>query len=293
MSEPIKFMCSEEDPPTILFDIVDLPDPVKIGLSVRVYNYDDETLYFTITGSAVGWTFASVDLGALGSGTNKYFNLDDFGQRAKPVDELDEIVSLTLKAYTDAEYTNLKHTYDKDVGIKWIKSDDISYTVDFLDNFDDGTVQGWAVEQTQGTPLGGYPQLTVDVSYVLSPEYSLRMTMQSGTTTQGAKIYKQFSTPDKDVIYAIINTRTNKGAEHHKHMNEQVWSNGTVLLFIGRPKGSPYVDVIPLSKWTRKVVTLPRNALVTVAINWDRYDIATQQTPYSRHYMDDFKIISK
>ncbi|MCL6579207.1 MAG: hypothetical protein K6T73_07455, partial [Candidatus Bathyarchaeota archaeon] len=86
----IELRLSDVDPPapepkrTIYRDIANLPDPVKLGLTIRYFNHDDVGLYFQITGSGTGYTFGTVNLGLLASGKNAYINLDEFASRAKP-----------------------------------------------------------------------------------------------------------------------------------------------------------------------------------------------------------------
>ena len=298
----IELRLSDVDPPapdpprTIYRDVLNLPDPVKLGLTVRYFNYDDVSLYFQITGSAPGYTFGTVNLGSLGAGANRYRNLDDFGSRAKPVagdftaGEFDESITLTLKAYTDAGYSDLKWTHERTVAVHWIKSDDAAWTQDELDDFDDGTVMGWAV----ANELNSAPTVGVATDYVLSAPYALRMVQVpiSAPDQIRSRLYKSFATPDRPVVYAITNFRLRKTDTAITWMkNLRFQQNGTVLVYLGRTYDTVAADYFVLDKWVRVVVPLPRDTTLEV-----RMVVETRMgTLDCRLYlnMDDFKIISK
>lgn len=302
MSSKIELRLTEVDPPapdphrTIYRDLFNLPNPTYLGITIRYFNYDDVILYFRITGSALGYTFGTVDLGALGSGLNAYRNLDNFGSRAKPAAELTEAIKLTLRAYTDAGYTNLKWTYERMVEVIWIDSSDPSYTVDMLNNFDDGTVQGWSAVNEDNNSAG-YPQVGVAVDYVLSAPNSLKMTQHriiGGMTTMAARLQKTITTPNKAKVYAVVETRHYSTTVHPL----QVWlyyfeirRDGTMLLSLRGPPPPPWVwDRYPGNRWIRSVIPLPKNATFS-------FRLAQCVGPYNGDYgylwLDDFKIISK
>lgn len=279
-------------PRSIYADLVNLPDPVYLGLTVRIFNYDDVGLYMRVDGYAAGWTFTSNDLGLLASGGNMYRNLDNFGNRAKPASAVSETVTVRLRAYTDSGYTNLKWTFERVVDIVFIKSDDGSWTQDFLNNFDDGTVQGWAVANISGSETG-YPTIGVYTDYVLSAPYSLGWVTASILNVQGSsRLYKSFTTPNRNIVYAIFDVRylnlTYAGLKNLQWTRDYP---GTLLVFIGRPFDTVYAAYVPSGKWMRVVVLLPKNTAVQINIVGQHYqpDYATR----SRIYVDDFKIISK
>lgn len=297
----IELRLSDVDPPapdpprTIYRDVLNLPDPVLLGLTIRYFNYDDVGLYFRITASATGYTFGTVDLGLLGSGASRYENLDEFGSRAKPVvgdfteGEFDESVTLILRAYTDAGYTDLKWTHERTVTVAWIKSDDAAWTQDELDDFDDGTVQGWAVANEVGIP----PTIAVVSDYVLSAPYSVRMaTLASMPQEERSRLYKSFTTPDKSVVYAILNLR--QGCQLYQWMKYiNVQRDASVLVYLGKPfDSSTGAHYFVIDKWVRIVVPLPRNATLEIRVVQDWFcDTSTDQNVWL--WMDNFKIISK
>jgi len=288
---------TEEPQRTIYRDIVNLPDPVKLGMTVRYFNHDSVTLYFQITGSGLGYTFGTVNLGSLAAGTDAYINLDEFASKAKPSagdlpnGEKDENITLILRAYTDAGYSNLKWTYERTVGIHWINSADPAFTVDFLNNFDDGTVQGWATANETGNwTVGGFPHLHNATDYVLSTPYSLRTDSRCSTVSGRVRTrtYKSFTTPNKNKVYAILDLRCGGAARSTKYLT--VNNGDTVLVYIGRPYDAVVADYYPKNKWRRVIVPLPKNTSVEVRIVVDFYQSSDAES-YS--WLDDFKIISK
>jgi hypothetical protein len=303
----IELRLSNVDPPTpepkrtIYRDIVNLPDPVKLGLTIRYFNHDDVDLYFQITGSATGYTFGTVNLGLLASGTDAHQNLDEFASRAKPSasdlpnGEKEENITLILKAYTDSGYANLKWTFERVVTVHWINSADPAFTVDFLDNFDDGTVQGWAVAaevNRDGNPSTPAPTQSVVTDYVLSTPYSLRMTCPAGSGSADwmASFYKSFVTPNKDKVFAVIDLRVAKSDADYINF-VRVMRDTTLLVHIGTPN-IVLADYVPVNKWMRTVVPLPKNTTLTLKITVAR---RRATTPHTEGYMwlDDFKIVSK
>lgn len=284
-------------PRTFYMDIVNMPDPTVFGVTINYYNFDDIPLYLTIEGSGVGYTFPDpIQLGGLGAGLNAFRNLDEWFSRAKPAAETTEAVTLTLKGYTDAAYTNLKHTFSRNVTIVFIKSDDVSYTVDYLNNFDDGTVQGWAVVDLYNNKAG-YPKIGVATDYVLSPPYSLKSLGQSSSMAYalGFRVYKSFVTPDKTNIYAIIDLRLGATATTTYINALRLLIDAMILNHHGgywaewtEPRSYNY---LPKDKWIRMVVPLPKNVTIEV-----RVDTQWTQDTLPRDailWIDDFKIISK
>lgn len=304
----IELRLSNVDPPapepkrTIYRDIVNLPNPVKLGLTIRYFNHDDVGLYFQITGSGAGYTFGTVNLGLLASGTDTYRNLDEFASRAKPSPtdlpngEKEENITLILKAYTDSGYTNLKWTFERVVTVHWINSADPSFTLDVLNNFDDGTTQGWAaVNETANTSS----TVAVVTDYVLSAPYSLRMrsayTGLSYPFTTISRLYKSFTTPNRDIIYAIFDVRVSRaGGYDTGYLYElKALRNGTLLIQLGVTLTG--ADRIPHDKWIRMVVPLPKNVTVELRITL-KHSHGEYYGSYSDDayvWLDDFKIISK
>lgn len=299
----IELRLTSVDPPdpeparTIYRDIVNLPDPVLLGITIRYFNHDDVGLYMQITGSGTGYTFTPVNLGLLASGANAYRNLDEFASKAKPGagdlpdGEMEENVTLILRGYTDAAYSDLKWTFERIVTVHWINSVDAAFTVDELDNFDDGTVQGWAVANELNNSAG-FPALEVVIDYVLSASYSIRMKQRGINVAETrARLYKSFATPDKDIVYAILDIR--QGALHELYLKHlKIQRDSILLVYIGRPYDTVLSDYSPRNKWMRIVVPLPKNTALEFRIVQDWYERSAEHS-IAYLWLDDFKIISK
>jgi len=315
----IELRLSDVEPPlpepkrTIYRDIVNLPSTVKLGLTIRYFNHDDVDLYFQITGSGTGYTFGTVNLGLLASGADAYQNLDEFASRAKPSasdlpdGEMEENITLILKAYTDSGYSNLKWTYERIVTVHWINSTDAAFTVDELDNFDDGTVQGWAAVMEQNNDIG-FPTIAVATDYVLSTQYSCKMTQQytkdytlSDLVAQvRSRLYKSFSTPNKTKVFAIIDVRISgtfsAGTYEVYQKDLKIQKNSDVLVFLGRGYDTVLNDYVPKNKWMRIVVPLPANTTIELRIIQEvlyRSYYTGLQTFNAWLWLDDFKLLSK
>ena len=301
----IELRLSDVDPPlpdaprTVYREVLNLPDPVKLGLTVRYFNFDGVGLYFQITGQASGYTFGTVDLGLLGSGANAYRNLDEFGERAKPSagefteGEFDEDIKLILKAYTDAGYSDLKWTHERTVTVHWIKSDDPAWTVDVLNDFDDGTAQGWAKTDEEG-----YSTQVIANDYVLSVPYSYKLNNKSNTYSPAdcrTRVYKSFDTPNKSVVFAIVNFRMSYySGSDMRNKYVAVDRNTSRLVFLGRPYDAVKEDYLPKDKWMRTVVPLPKNTTLELGIIVSHLRASPgTANDFAYWWMDIFKIISK
>lgn len=280
-----------EPPKTIYRDIENLPDPVLLGITMRYFNFDTVNLWFRITGSGTGYTFDTVDLGLLGPGTNDYHNLDEFASKARPAAAFTEYITLTLRAYTDAGYTNLKWTYQRNVLVVWIDSTDGSWIIDDIDNFDDGTVMGWAAVN-EANNAGGFPTLAAAIDFVLSPPNSCKMTQRSliGGQTR-ARMHKTFNTPNRDTIYAILNVRNGGTFNECMGKNMRIQHDAVVRVYLGKPFVGDFVVEIPEDKWTRIVVPLPKNVAINMRIVAEYHRFGPEDDYWT--WQDDFKIISK
>lgn len=301
----IELRLTDVDPPTaepartIYHDIASLPDPVIQGISIRYFNYDDVSLYFKISGTGTGYTSTPVNLGLLASGANVYKNLDQFFSRARPTaaqlpnGEMMENVVLKLEAYTDAGYTILKWTFNRTVTVIWLNSGDAAFTLTMLNNFDDGTVDGWA-----GTNYGlGNWSFAIASDYVLSVPYSLKDTysgIHSGSDPFEFyhEFHKSITTPAaKTENYAIIDIRLGS-TETNYPKNIQVLNGSTLLLRVGQPYDTVASAYVPDARWLRIVVPLPVNTTFTLSIYIEKYIILAGSYADSA-WLDDFKVISK
>ena len=282
MSIDLRF--SDVDPPemeprrVIYCDIVGVPNPMYLGLIFRAFNDDSVGLYMQLDGVHPNWTFTPTNLGSLGDGSNKYYRVNQFGYRTRPTSETTEILNITLNAYVDSGYSNLKWTITRSITIRMLKSDDGSWTLDENDDFIDGTVQGWAADSTTGGAV-----LTVVSDYVLSPIYSIKAAKGADLWSLNTWLYKSFTTEDKDLVFAIANLRfgENLGGVPPS-FTFQVQIDGETTI---------YLPTVILDKWYHFTFPLPRNSTVQIKFY---YTGSSSTKPWSIYeWLDDFKIISR
>lgn len=161
-----------------------LADPIVHTFALLVKNQSNQSLYFKLFNAIPNWDFGTSlpgsdenALGAISAGSSKLFMIDMV--REVPVGETYDGGNLTLKAYTDAGYTNE------------IASDELYATIDIQDienwtdvaisDFDDGTAQGWSlsgfgVSNSKSVEVGGYSLLfqspTSDFQVVWTTAYA-------------------------------------------------------------------------------------------------------------------------
>jgi len=296
-------LCLKVYPHTIYNDIVDLPDPMLLGLTIHYYNHSDTALYMKIFGSGPSpWSSNAVELGSLASGANAYINLDNFLSRTKPTEALTEELTLTLKGYTDSGYSDLKYEFSRTCTVVFIKSDDGTWTTDYLNNFNDGTIQSWAERVCAGDQSPSQDvSLAVTSDYVLSTPYSLK---------QNRKVCLENTCYWIAVKYA------------------EILLDSTIKIHLGKLFNDIDEDYIPKNKWMRLVIPLPINTTTEIAVRlctsaydnygahrgiWEIYKSFTTPnkttvyaifnirfsrsmvSSFERQYtwLDDFKIISK
>jgi len=298
----IELRLSSVDPPapeparTIYGDLVNLPDPIKLGLSCRIFNYDSVTLYFKLAAACSGWTFAEQTEGSLASGSNMWKHHDQWGSRAKPASETTEIITLTLRAYTDAGYSILKWTFTKDVTVMIVKSNDGSWTTDYSWNFDDGTVQTWAATgELNSTGVA----LVAATDFVLSAAYSLRLYFSCSVLDAASartRISKTINTPNRANVFLILNLRARKEyPASTSSFKAVIVRNGSTEVFQVGLSGDTQanVNLLPITRWIRLVAKLPSNvAGMDLQIAIEFRDAAAEYSTWFFNF-DDMLIISK
>lgn len=297
-------------PKTIYADVVDMPDPMILGVTIHAYNHSDSTLYMQISGSGPsGWNTNSVNLNTMSSGAGAYFNLDNFLSRTRPASAITESVTLTLRGYSDSGYTTLIYTFQRTVTVVFIKSNDGSWTTDFSDNFDDGTVDGWAANYSNFNLHGCSASASIATDYVLSSPYSCKGTITGEVWygnygVCGGELYKSFTTGIHTTTYAIINVRLGEDSTGaispiYAGLMLSILQDSTVLTYLGIGLLEAYeTDKFPRNRWVRIVVPLPSNTTfilrirTAVALNCSGF---YGDGPWINNYIwiDDFKIISQ
>ena len=295
MSE-IDLRFSDVDPPkqepkrTIYRDINSMPNPMLLGLTCRIFNWDSVSLYFKIRGSAAGYTFTTKSLGILGASTDKYYNCDQFASREKPASALEEDIVVSIDAYTDAGYTILKWTFDRTVHVMFINSSDGSWTFNYNDNFDDGTVMGWASRYTGGAAIS----CVASTDTVVSPSYACR---HAGSVTiigtvRSTEFHKTITTPN-GVTQCFLNicVREKKSTEAISALRCIITFNGQQLVYLG-PTTDVVADRFPSLRWVRILCVLPANTTAELVIVTVVRCNTSGQADYF-NYIDDVQVISK
>jgi hypothetical protein len=189
---------------------------------------------------------------------------------------MEENITLILKAYTDSGYTNLKWTYERIVTVYWINSLDAAWTVDMLNNFDDGTTQGWTGDGSTDKPFG------VQTDYVLSAPYSIGGGTPWVTSSPNASklvIYRD------DVVLIYLEGTAPLAQGKWLRFVAPLPSNVTLTL-----KVRTFSPVI--NEWMtcfQKSIATPNKSKVFAIIDFRHWTDAN----YRYNRMDDFKLISK
>ena len=271
---------------TIYADILNMPDPMQLGICARIFNLDDIGLYMQLEGSHPNWTFTPVNLGSWASGTSKDIPRRAFGSRAKPAVETVEVIAITLNAYTDGGYSNLKWTMTRNITVFIVDSIDASWSLDEDDNFDDGTVQGWAASSST-PPVGGFG---VANDYFLSPPWSLKATEGGTYWFWDEWFYKSFNTADKDHVLAIADVRFEQRLGLQYYFSFQILIDGVVTVY-PLPTEKYWERTFRLGFWYRFVFPLPRNSTVEIRLKY--FGNSNAHPWYLDMWLDDFRIISK
>jgi hypothetical protein len=112
----------------------------------------------------------------------------------------------------------------------------------------------------------------------------------SGSTDWIASFYKSFTTPNKDKVFAVIDLRVAKSDTDYINYI-RVIHDTTLLVHLGR-LDKALTDYVPVNKWMRIVVPLPKNTTLEIRIRVARYRTVTPTTE-GYMWLDDFKLISK
>lgn len=128
--------------PNIYMDYKELADPFTVRIPVGITNSEAFTLYFRIllVSPPAGYSEHDVQLGSVGSGVSTYKTWTF--KRAIPVAKVTDALTARLMAYKDAGYTDLYGYKDLPMNFYLFNRDD--GTLVDSDNFDGGTVEGWA-----------------------------------------------------------------------------------------------------------------------------------------------------
>lgn len=297
-------------PKTIYTDIVGMPANMVLGVTIRYYNSTTQALYFKFFVSGTGWSSNSQELGSLAAGGSAYRNFDDFTSRSTPASETEDTLHFELKAYTDAGYTDEVFSFSRDTTVKFIKSDDGSWTLDEHDTFETD-IEGWAQLPEYEGHGADYQEIAISADTYIQGSKSLRVKYHAyygdpdPMRERRERIYKSFTTPDRNIVYAIINVRvtaqclvdgcpppdTRKTQLKYLNIN---YNGGTPLIHLGKTyDGYVEADYFPRNKWMRLMVPLPKDSTIELRVVVDVGCYAGGAGCWWHTYLDDIKIISK
>jgi len=302
------------DDPHSYQDILNMPDPINASFGIQIFNYTAVTLWFRAQGSGsedggTKWTWGSAQsLGSIGAGANAYFALLNLGSRVKPASAVDDNVVITIRAYTDAGYSNeVGDGYQILITYHWIKSDDL--TLLDLDAFDtDASLEGWSLVHETGN-LAPNPTLALNTSYVLSsPNAAMLNQYFDGSTytssrTLRSRIEKAFTVPACTRAYIIANAKfwgyispATSGPWVRWTRYEVVVGTESCIIQGILASASAASGVLNLyTNWQRAVCLVPVNATTTILVRIEYQGGTTggsaQNTYQSRTWFDDLKVV--
>jgi len=244
--------------PDVYFDIQGLPDPFEVRIPIGITNNETIGLYFRaeLVTPPAGYSNYVKDLGFVGAGSSAYkvftFN------RAQPtlVDgELDEALTLKISAYTDAAYTDLYGEATFDFTIHYFDHTDPAWTELYHDNFDDGTLQGWAYLSGAIDPaIGAEGRPTVSGVHYITAPYGL-----DNGFTAGYYNYKDYTVGVYVKARIIVHFYLRSGAYIAFELGDKLIKPGLVPVVVGR--------------WNRLCADMPVDATTRLAwqCDTDRY----------------------
>ena len=260
--------------PEVVVSITDLPDPFTFNLLLSITNNENQDLYFraTLVNPPAGYSNYTKNLGLISAGGSalKLYSLT----RSKPAltdGEYTEALTVRVEAYTDSAYSNLYATKDIQVTVTYIDHKDPAFTVIDVDNFDDGTVEGWAQRDigenfTHKRAGPGAPE--VGSGHYVSQPYAL--TTDVAYFESNNAVVKSFNVPSGYTkAYLVMH----------------FWSNGDWGIRIVNSQGKKLVKPSTLlndQKWYRVAVKLPTGESTTVQLQGE-----------TRWYVDEIYVIAK
>jgi len=154
--------------PDVYFATTYITAPYQLRLPLGISNGESITLYFKAEWISpdVLWSTKSENLGPIAASSTAFYHFDSVRDSITLVnDELDEVMTLRVTAYTDAGYTIVYGYKELVVTIHWFDYIGTSWTRLYYDNFDDGAAHGWVGWNAGPT-----------TAHFLSPPYSFGVT---------------------------------------------------------------------------------------------------------------------
>jgi len=258
--------------PDLYIDTADLPDPFSINIPLCITNNESITLYFkaVLVNPPADYTVTEATLGSVGAGSSACFVATFRRYKPSLVDgEYQETVTLRVEAYTDDAYTDLYGYIDIDITIVFIDHTDPAWSVVDIDNFDQGSEEGWAI--TEKTIDAAFEDtcwiLDIKSDHYISSPYSLGC---DGEASPPRIIYKDFDLSAYSKAFIVI---------HIYRVDDFALAIGDQLVI---PRAIS--RLLPSSKWIRLVHKLPTGTTVRVAFHFSLN---------SGNRLDDIIVIAK
>jgi len=231
----------------VFIDLNFLPSTVTYTFMLTIKNQSPQTLYFKVVLNVPNWSVSSPSGGALGSvnaGSSANFNV--VVARANPGAETTDSGTMVVEAYTDSGYTNKVGSASLPVTITFENTE--AWTNVEIDNFDDGTSQGWSggtVTSELSIEAGGYSYWTGEV-FAATTEKSISksVTLPAGSKARitfyfvlkGRNTYSSTQTAYLNYIKLLVN-------------NVEVSRMGTVISLSVGAGSTTYPTIAYTSPW--------------------------------------------
>ncbi|MBW2646129.1 MAG: hypothetical protein JRE23_08125 [Deltaproteobacteria bacterium] len=248
-----------------------------------ILNQEAATKYFKIVGitNTGGWTpGAAQELGAISKASGRRFICTDLIQRTTPTVAASEDITLRVSRYADAAYSVWEE--DRDLIITHNFIDSNAMTSLYEDDFNDGTVQGWA--GSCGTGAGAECSLVADSTYYISSTHSLRSRVIAKWVSAS---YTLYVTAQKDFVipsvtaYAVLNVMFKRDTTIS---SMYIYEDGIPKVYMHPSSGE-----IPIDSWNRFVIPLTPNGTRTIQVKTWGNNLGYNKSAYI--YLDDIKIV--
>jgi len=303
-ANPIELRFTANPPPEpepdywVCLDVASMPAKLSFGLTVFCYNSYSQELYFELSGSGENYAFTKYQVGSIKAGGKKYVILTDFFTRdnPKPISTglLKEKVTITLKAYLQSNYTQLKFEYSRPLFIKLIDSSSEAFSVALLENFEDKEVGAWS----HSAPTNVIVSKSAATDFVYAGSYSLKISAKEEKDISAGhywfEVTREVSIPATSEAYGILHLRLARDSLTYV-ASIRIYANGKQVAMAGiaNPTSEDYVE---LNRWLQFAFPLPVNKTVELKIRVDfRRECATSGGGYVYQYLwlDNLKFIYK
>jgi len=301
-TNPIELRFTANPPPEpepdywVCLDVASMPAKLSFGLTVFCYNSYSQELYFELSGAGENYAFTKYQVGSIKAGSKKHVILTDFFTRDNPkpilTGILKEKVTITLKAYLQSNYTQLKFEYSRPLFIKLIDSSSEAFSIALLEDFEDKEVGAWSHSASTGVTVSK----SAATDFVYAGSYSLKISAKESKCTSGNywfEAIRKVSIPVASEAYGILHLRLARDSLAHI-ASIRIYVNGKQVAMAGiaNPTSKDYVE---LNRWLQFAFPLPVNKTVELKIRVDFHREYSSSGGYVYQYLwlDDLKFIYK